>query len=198
MRGMTVAMWCGVNEKPLELISGREYVRVICGDETQTGRLHRSEWEELIKFAKKLCLPKTLVVVGGWVKWGNKLEKFRSPLAEDSAHRRKIEFFLATYPHPLVSVEQVVRWPLKFRQQKTYNPDYWCEYTRRFIELTTSQANIVEYGEKWKMAIESGYPLAVFWWQGQDITETIKRFGWWQSSVIQDDKSISDFRPDKS
>lgn len=88
----------------------------------------------------------------------------------------KTECFVASFPHALENVEFVVRWPLPNRDGKTYNPDFKCNAMKCFIEVATSWDNMRHCRDKWKMAIRRGYPLRVFWWEGQEITNALWTF----------------------
>jgi hypothetical protein len=67
-------------------------------------------------------------------------------------------------------VEWEVRWPIRHKKGRTYNPDFWCGALNCFIEVATSLGNISSEWEKWQKAITDGYPLRVFWWMGEEIT----------------------------
>jgi hypothetical protein len=73
----------------------------------------------------------------------------------------------------LESVEWSVRWPIAHRSGKTYNPDFWCETLKCFIEVATSCENICTERRKWEKAIAAGYALKVFWWRGNEITRDL-------------------------
>lgn len=85
--------------------------------------------------------------------------------------KNKIRTFEKNFPHKLKSNEWQVKWPIKHKNGKTYNPDYWCKALDCFIELTTSYGNICAEGRKWSKAIRKGYPLRIYWWQGKEITQ---------------------------
>jgi hypothetical protein len=54
-------------------------------------------------------------------------------------------------------------------KRTTYNPDFFCPATRRYIEVATSRQNISMQRAKWDEAIRLGFPLQVYWWEGQRI-----------------------------
>lgn len=85
-------------------------------------------------------------------------------------HYRKVRFFISNFKHPLESNEWKVKWPIKHSGGSTYNPDFWCEKMKCFIELATSKPNIYQSWKKWTKAVRIGYPLKIYWWEGEDIT----------------------------
>jgi hypothetical protein len=82
----------------------------------------------------------------------------------------KARFFEESFRHHLTCVEWEVRWPIRHKKGRTYNPDFWCGALNCFIEVATSLGNISSEWEKWQKAITDGYPLRVFWWMGEEIT----------------------------
>lgn len=86
-------------------------------------------------------------------------------------HLRKCARFEREFPHKLDNNEWKVKWPMEIDGRKTtYNPDYWCEELKVFVETVTSRPNISEQGAKWAEALRLGFPLRIFWWEGQEIT----------------------------
>ena len=86
---------------------------------------------------------------------------------DNRPHIVKLRHFVSIFPHHLVCNEWQDAFDLG---NSTYNPDYWCEDMKCYIEVTTSKPNISEQGHKWSRAISIGVPLRVYWWEGQDIT----------------------------
>lgn len=93
--------------------------------------------------------------------------------SEMRPHFLKARHFEKHFPHKLESNEWKIKWPIRHSFGKTYNPDYWCEELKCFIELATSKPNISASRRKWAKAIKSGYPLRIMWWEGEDITDKI-------------------------
>jgi hypothetical protein len=86
-------------------------------------------------------------------------------------HIVKTNHFISVYPHPLVSVEFKVKWPMQIGEKKTtYNPDFFSPEEDCYIEVSTSVPNISEQSPKWTEAISLGHKLRVFWWEGEEIT----------------------------
>jgi len=83
---------------------------------------------------------------------------------------RKTQHFVSLHPHALRSNEWRVKWPLVIEGRKTtYNPDFICDECSVFIEVTTSRQNISDQRKKWAEAVRLGYPLKVYWWEGQEL-----------------------------
>lgn len=86
-------------------------------------------------------------------------------------HIVKLKKFVKLFPHELIQNEFRVKFDLEINGKKTtYNPDYYCPELKTYIEVTTSKPNISEQGPKWRAAIKAGFPLLVFWWEGENIT----------------------------
>lgn len=88
-------------------------------------------------------------------------------------HFIKCRHFESIYPFKLENNEWKYKFPIgktKTGKIATYNPDYFCETTGYYIEVTTSKPNISEQGPKWEKALKGGLKLKVFWWEGEDIT----------------------------
>lgn len=87
-------------------------------------------------------------------------------------HHRKVDHFLGLGLFDVLECsEYKVRIPLR---KGTYNPDYYHRGTDTYIEITTSMPNISEQRWKWQEAMEHA-KLRVFWWQGQEITDEIRK-----------------------
>jgi len=56
---------------------------------------------------------------------------------------------------------------------ETYNPDFFCPVTGFYIEIATSLPNVSICSPKWKLMLETGMNLKVYWWEGEEITEHI-------------------------
>lgn len=87
-------------------------------------------------------------------------------------HIVKEKHFLKIFPHRLESNEWKVKWPIRTKFGKTYNPDFWCPDLNCFIELVTSSN--VSSRRRWIKAVRMGYPLRVFWWEGGEMTPKFK------------------------
>lgn len=89
-------------------------------------------------------------------------------------HFEKVKFFLKKYPYKLICNEYQVKFDMKINGKKTtYNPDFFCKKTNKYIEVVTSKPNISEQGIKWRKALKMGKPLKVFWWEGNEITNSL-------------------------
>lgn len=91
-------------------------------------------------------------------------------------HWNKVDHFEKVFKYKLVSnewLEKIVL-PIKTKtgRPKTYNPDYYCDHLKCFIEVATSYPNISAQGKIWNLASKIK-PLRIFWWTGQEITEKV-------------------------
>lgn len=86
----------------------------------------------------------------------------------------KIDHFESVFPYPLVNVDRIVRLNSPFRHWKTYSPDFHCEALGSYIECCSSYGNLTSYAEKWANCINKGFPLRVYWWRGQEITDFLR------------------------
>jgi hypothetical protein len=96
-------------------------------------------------------------------------------MTDTRPHILKCRYFESVYPKKLVNNE----WRHKFVIGKTvagntatYNPDYYSPEENCYIEVATSKPNISEQGWKWEKVIKSGEKLKVYWWEGNEITDS--------------------------
>ena len=89
-------------------------------------------------------------------------------------HLDKVKYFESIFPFNLINNEFKDKFKMIINEKETtYNPDYYCPELKSYIEVTTSKPNISEQGVKWREMIKLGYPLKIYWWQGEDLTNKI-------------------------
>lgn len=96
----------------------------------------------------------------------------QSPLQRSG--KTKVAQFCRAFPHQLDDNEWKVKWPLQHANGRTYNPDFHSPALGCYIEVCTSWASYASERAKWQAAMESGYPLRVYWWQGHNITDEVR------------------------
>lgn len=91
-------------------------------------------------------------------------------------HFAKSKRFVKGFAHKLSDNEHQYKFPMKLNGKKvTYNPDYFCSALQCYIECATSRPNISEQRNKWQEAMKQGLALRIYWWEGEEITELVKK-----------------------
>jgi hypothetical protein len=103
-------------------------------------------------------------------------------MTELRPHFVKVAHFesLALFPTMLQN-----EWQRKIKLRgTTYNPDYYVAETDLYIEVVTSFENITEQRLKWRSAMRKAN-LRVFWWEGEELTELIRRSNMSPRSIVE-------------
>jgi len=94
---------------------------------------------------------------------------------ENRPHVVKAQAFVTGYPYQLKNNKD--KFPTGRKtptgRVETYNPNFFCPDTGFYIEIATSLPNVSICGPKWKLMLETGMNLKVYWWEGEEITEHI-------------------------
>ena len=76
-------------------------------------------------------------------------------------------------------------WKRKIKLRgSTLNPDYYVPELDLYIEVATSMSNISEQRSKWRAGMKRAN-VRVFWWEGQELTEFVRR-RWMSPSAMLD------------
>lgn len=95
---------------------------------------------------------------------------------DNRPHIKKLRFFLKKFDGDLISNEFDFKLKMILNGKKcTYNPDFFFNDKNIFIEVCTSMPNFSEQGPKWRKALKMKFPLKIYYWRGQDITENVRR-----------------------
>ena len=109
-------------------------------------------------------------VILGKIKSAKKARSSSANGKDQRPHILKLAHFEKIFPHSLRQNEFKDKFPI-FGGTTTYNPDYFCDELKCYIEVTTSKPNISEQGPRWADAIRNGLKLKIFWWEGEEITQ---------------------------